>query len=115
MELIDRYGPWAIVAGAYEGTGRAFALQLAAAGIHCVLIARRQQPLLELAGEIQRAYAVECLTVSLDLSLPDACERIVAAVGEREVGLYISNAGADPNGAHFLDYGLCAHLAHAAA
>ncbi|MBK6509616.1 MAG: SDR family NAD(P)-dependent oxidoreductase [Haliea sp.] len=103
MELIDRYGPWAIVAGASEGTGRAFALQLAAAGIHCVLIARRQQPLLELAGEIQRAYAVECLTVSLDLSLPDACERIVAAVGEREVGLYISNAGADPNGAHFLD------------
>jgi short-subunit dehydrogenase len=108
MDLIDRYGPWAIVAGASEGTGRAFALQLAASGIHCVLIARRQQPLLELAAEIQRSHAVECLTVSLDLSLPDACDRIVAAVGEREIGLYLSNAGADPNGARFLERDLSA-------
>lgn len=103
MNLVDRYGPWAIVAGASEGTGREFALQLAANGINCVLIARREQPLLDLAGEIGRMHGVECVTLPLDLSLPDACDRIVAAAGEREVGLYISNAGADPNGARFLD------------
>jgi short-subunit dehydrogenase len=103
MNLIDRYGPWAIVAGASEGTGRAFALQLAASGIRCVLIARREPPLRELAQEIRHLHAVECLVVSIDLSLADACEQIVAAVGEREIGLYISNAGADPNGARFLE------------
>ena len=47
--LADRYGPWAVIAGASEGTGRAFAQQLAAAGIHCILIARREQPLRALA------------------------------------------------------------------
>lgn len=103
MVRVERYGPWAVVAGASEGTGRAFALALAADGINCILIARREPPLHALAEEIQQTHAVECLVLSVDLSLPDACDRIVAAVGEREVGLYISNAGADPNGARFLE------------
>ncbi len=101
--LADRYGPWAVIAGASEGTGRAFAKQLAAAGIRCVLIARREQPLRELAEEIHREFRIECVTAPIDLSAPDACERVKAAVGDREIGLYIANAGADPNGARFLD------------
>ena len=101
--LADRYGPWAVIAGASEGTGRAFAQQLAAAGIHCILIARREQPLRALADEIRRDHGVDCVIASIDLSMPDACEQVKAAVGDREVGLFIANAGADPNGARFLD------------
>ncbi|MDH5173237.1 MAG: SDR family NAD(P)-dependent oxidoreductase [Gammaproteobacteria bacterium] len=103
MGLVDKYGPWAIVAGASEGTGRAFALQLAAGGIACVLIARREQPLLDLAAEIRARHGLECLALALDLSTPEACDRIIEVVGSREVGLYISNAGADPNSARFLE------------
>jgi short-subunit dehydrogenase len=40
------------------------------------------------------------------LAAPDALKRIVSAVGEREVGLFISNAGSDPNGSRFLERGL---------
>ena len=110
MNFKDKYGPWAIVAGASEGTGRAFAREVAAHGIHCILIARREAPLVELAEQIRAESAVECIPLSMDLSAPDACDRIMAAVGSREVGLFIGNAGADPNGTRFLDRDIDAWL-----
>jgi short-subunit dehydrogenase len=103
MSFADRYGPWAVIAGASEGTGRAFARHLAAEGIASVLVARREAPLIALADEIRAEYRVECVVAPVDLSAADATDRIVAAVGDREIGLYINNAGADPNGARFLD------------
>lgn len=103
MNFAERYGPWAVVAGASEGTGRAFARNLAAKGLNCLLIARREGPLAALAAEIRDESGVECITASVDLASADACDRIVAAADDRDVGLYISNAGADPNGAQFLE------------
>lgn len=102
MEFAERYGPWALITGASEGTGSAFAHRLADEGIKCILIARREEPLQVLAAQI-RAKGVECLTACVDLSALDATDRIVAAVGDREVGLLIANAGADTNGSLFLD------------
>lgn len=103
MTLKAQYGPWAVIAGASEGIGRALARRLASEGIHCVLVARRTEPLEALAEGLKSEFGVECITASVDLSALDACEQIERAVGEREIGLYVSNAGADPNGAHFLD------------
>ena len=103
MDFARRYGPWAVIAGATEGTGLAFSRQIAAQGVSCILIARREGPLGELAEALRAEHGVECVTAAIDLSKPDACERIVAAVGPREVGLFVSNAGADPNGSRFLD------------
>jgi short-subunit dehydrogenase len=99
----ERYGPWAIVAGASEGVGRELARRIAANGVHCILIARREGPLAELADLIHKESDAECVPASIDLARPDALERIVEVVGEREIGLYIGNAGADPNASHFLD------------
>jgi uncharacterized protein len=103
MRLVDRYGPWAVVAGASEGTGRAYARALAAEGLNLVLIARRAAPLAALAEEIRRESGVECVAAAVDLAEPDAHALVVGAVGEREIGLYVANAGADPNGSRFLD------------
>ena len=103
MDFVRSYGPWAVVAGASEGTGRAYARQLACAGLNLVLVARRAGPLDALAEELRTASGVECVAAAIDLSKRDAHARIVAAVGDREVGLYVGNAGADPNGARFLD------------
>ncbi len=102
MAFAEKYGPWALITGASEGTGSAFAHRLAALGINLVLIARREGPLAALAQEI-RAKGVECVTASVDLSAPGAADRIIAAAGESEVGLLITNAGADTNGSLFLD------------
>ncbi len=99
----QRYGPWAVIAGASEGTGRAFARQIAAQGVACVLIARRGDPLVALAEEIRANHGVEVVTAAIDLATPGALDEILAAVGAREVGLFVSNAGADPNGSRFHD------------
>ena len=102
MNLREKYGPWAVITGASEGVGAEFALRLADEGINSVLVARREGPLAELARQV-RAKGVECVTASVDLTDPDATTLIAAAVGPREVGLLIANAGADTNGSLFLD------------
>jgi len=43
MSFVERYGPWAVVAGASEGTGRAFARKIASNGVPCILVARRAE------------------------------------------------------------------------
>jgi short-subunit dehydrogenase len=110
MGFADRYGPWAVISGASEGTGRAFARRIAANGVPSILIARREQPLAALAEEIRTESGVECITAVIDLTAPDAVERIVAATAAREVGLFVSNAGSDTNGSHFLDRDMAAWL-----
>lgn len=103
MSFAEQYGPWALIAGASEGTGRAYAHMLAEKGLSLILIARRQAPLDQVAQEISARFGVDCVTASIDLGQPDAAARVFEAAGDREVGLYVSNAGADPNGSRFLD------------
>lgn len=99
----EKYGPWAIIAGASEGVGRELSRRVAANGVNCILIARRGKPLADLAELIRTESGVECIPASIDLAAPDAFDRVLAIVSSLEVGLYISNAGADPNASHFLD------------
>jgi len=98
-----KYGPWAVIAGASEGTGAEYARQLAAHGIHCLLVARRSEPLRQIAQELIDKYHVQTRVLSVDLSSPDAAQRMKTATADVEVGLYVSNAGADSTGLHFLD------------
>ena len=53
MSFADRCGPWAVIAGASEGTGRAFARAIALHGVPSILLARREAPLAGLAAEIR--------------------------------------------------------------
>jgi short-subunit dehydrogenase len=98
----DRYGPWAVIAGGSDGTGAAFARDIAASGINLLLVARRQGPLDTLAEELRQSHGIEVRTLSLDLNAPDAARRMADAVSGEEIGLYISNAGAEKGGHSFL-------------
>lgn len=100
--LAERYGPWALIAGASEGTGAEFARQLAAEGLNLILVARREGPLAALADEL-RGVGAEVVTACIDLAASDAVARLAEAAGTREVGLMVFNAGADPNGVGFLN------------
>ena len=108
MELMERYGPWAVIAGASEGTGKAFARKLAQNGLPSVLVARREAPLAGLQAEILAETGIECVIAPVDLAAADARDKIAEAVGAREIGLFINNAGADPNGSQFLDRDIAA-------
>jgi short-subunit dehydrogenase len=103
MTFAEQYGPWALIAGASEGTGAAFARHIAAAGVNCLLVARRDAPLSALADELRSQHKIECRTASIDLAATTASQQLAQVTAAYEVGLFINNAGADPNGSLFLD------------
>jgi short-subunit dehydrogenase len=98
VSFADRYGPWAVVAGASEGIGAAFATALAQRGLNLVLVARRPEPLAALAATLP----VQTVAVSADLSTKDGLAAVSGAAGGREVGLLVCNAAYAPMG-RFLD------------
>lgn len=106
-ELAEKYGPWALITGGSDGIGLAFARQLADKGLNLVLVGRSQDKLDAAAEEIA-AKGVECVTASVDIGVDGAAEKVIAAIGDREVGLFVANAGADPNGSRFLDKDIAA-------
>lgn len=110
--MIDprRYGPWAVIAGASEGIGAAFARALHAAGLHVVLVARRPEPLVELAAALASTEATtpqtpstrHTRTVAADLATDAGVDAVFAATHDLDVGLVVVNAAYAPIGA-FLD------------
>lgn len=104
----DRYGPWALVAGASDGVGAAFAAELARRGVNLVLVARRETVLADVAERIRAETGVETRTLAIDLALDDATVQIAAATADVEVGFLVYCAGADPHYTPFLDSPLSA-------
>jgi len=100
--LSVRYGQWAIVAGASEGLGAAFAEQLAARGVHCHLVARREALIAALAADLRTRYGVQTAYQVLDLERVDAAEALDRATAMHDVGLVVYNAGADDSAVKFL-------------
>jgi uncharacterized protein len=99
VEFADRYGAWALVAGASEGVGASAARHLGERGINVVLVSRRQAVLEDVADTVLTSTR----TVALDLSEPNAASQLKRATADLEIGLLIYNAGADPHMARFLD------------
>jgi short-subunit dehydrogenase len=108
--LRGRYGPWALVAGASDGIGAAFARQLAAAGVNLVLLARRAALLDELAAELEAAHGVSTRRVVADLAAPGLLEHVREATDALEIGLLVYNAGATHGAGSFHEQPLTAAL-----
>ncbi len=98
-ELFERYGGWALVTGASSGLGASYAESLAAAGFPLILTARRQDRMDELAARLSAAHGTKSLVVPLDLAVPGACDQLIEAAGDREVGVLVNNAGFGFSGA----------------
>ncbi|MFO0750690.1 MAG: SDR family NAD(P)-dependent oxidoreductase [Myxococcota bacterium] len=90
--LAQRYGRWAVVAGASEGLGAAFAEALAARGLGLVLLARRGDVLAAVAAELRAAHGVEVRTLACDLADPAFAGELAAATSDIEVGVAVYNA-----------------------
>jgi short-subunit dehydrogenase len=109
-EFVKRYGPWALIAGASEGIGAAFARALARRGIHLVLVARRADRLAEAERELAGVAPVQVRCVALDLGRADAPALLEHAVADLDLGLIVYNAAVAPSGA-FLEIPLEEQLA----
>lgn len=108
-KFAEKFGPWAVIAGASEGTGECYARQLAQMGINLVLVARRGEALAALGQELAADFGIAFRAVVQDLSEPGAGRTLVEKTADLDVGLYISNAGADNFSSFFDDDAEIAH------
>ena len=92
VEFLQRYGPWAVIAGASEGLGAEFAEQLARQGLNLVLVARRAGLLKELASLLTQKYRVEVFECVLDLATLQEAQELAESTRALDVGLLIYNA-----------------------
>ena len=93
----SKYGPWALVAGASEGLGAAFAEELAKRGLNLILIARRLDKLELLANDLKNNYKIEVTYQSLDLADFQQVKNWISEL-DIPIGLLIYNAAFAPIG-----------------
>ena len=80
---------FAVITGASSGIGAEFARQLAARGYDLLLVARRADRMQALADTLP----VRCEIFPADLTRREECNRLVQALQDRKVDLFINNAG----------------------
>lgn len=92
--------PVAVITGASSGIGEEFTRQLASRGYDLVLVARRADKLVELAGRMHTVHNVECVPFEADLSKPDERDRLCDALAadRSRVEILVNNAGFGTHG-----------------
>lgn len=95
--LAERYGQgsWALITGAGDGLGKAFAQQLAGAGFNLLLVSRTAEKLRHLQGELE-AHGVQVRALAVDLAGPaePTTAAIVEAASDLDLAILIHCAGA---------------------
>src|SRR5512138_3815358 len=76
-QFSERFGSWALVAGAAEGLGAAFTEVLAARGMNLILADHSVALLDQVAPAIEKKYGVAIRTLHLDLATPGAWQQCI--------------------------------------
>eukprot|EP00934_Nitzschia_sp_Nitz4_P003368 Nitzschia sp. Nitz4//scaffold70_size99833//56529//57559//NITZ4_004599-RA/size99833-snap-gene-0.133-mRNA-1//1//CDS//3329557147//3358//frame0 len=93
---LKKFGKWAVVTGATDGIGKAYAFALAKQGMSIVLISRTESKLQDVKKEITEKYPnVEVTYVVCDYSKFDKAlqAHVAKAIKDLEVGVLINNVG----------------------
>ena len=102
-----RRGRWerALITGASEGIGAAFATELAERGTDLIVVARRGDALQRLARKLEGEHGVEVEVLPGDLTQPDSLEAVERrlATHERPIDLLVNNAGGATQHRPFLE------------
>ncbi|XP_073081920.1 inactive hydroxysteroid dehydrogenase-like protein 1 isoform X3 [Manis javanica] len=93
-DLIKQYGRWAVVSGATDGIGRAYAEELASRGLNIILISRNQEKLQMVAKDIADTYRVETDIIVADFSNGrEIYDPIREALKDKDIGILVNNVG----------------------
>jgi len=91
---LKKYGKWAVVTGASDGIGKAYAQQLAKNGLNVVLVSRTLSKLEAVAKEIESEYKVETRVIDVDFKGgKDIYVKIENNIQDLEVGILVNNVG----------------------
>ncbi|KAF3955546.1 hypothetical protein ACB098_03G132000 [Castanea mollissima] len=93
---LKKYGSWALVTGATDGIGKAFAYQLARKGLNLILVSRNYNKLRTVSKEIQADFPyTQIKIIPLDFSgnISAGVRLIEEEIKGLDVGILINNVG----------------------
>uniref|UniRef100_A0A8C9SG00 3-ketoacyl-CoA reductase n=1 Tax=Scleropages formosus TaxID=113540 RepID=A0A8C9SG00_SCLFO len=88
-----RLGKWAVVTGATDGIGKAYAEELARRGFAVMLISRSQEKLDDVSRSLESQYKVETRTIAVDFASADIYPTIEKGLAGLEIGILVNNVG----------------------
>ncbi|KAL4622665.1 very-long-chain 3-oxoacyl-CoA reductase [Arapaima gigas] len=88
-----RLGKWAVVTGATDGIGKAYAEELACRGFAIMLISRSQEKLDDVSKSLESQYKVETRTIAVDFGSVDIYPIIEQELAGLEIGILVNNVG----------------------
>uniref|UniRef100_A0A8C6TB72 Hydroxysteroid (17-beta) dehydrogenase 12b n=1 Tax=Neogobius melanostomus TaxID=47308 RepID=A0A8C6TB72_9GOBI len=88
-----KLGQWAVVTGATDGIGKAYAEELGRRGFSIVLISRSQEKLDDVAKAVESKYGVQTKTIAADFSSLDIYSNIEERLRGLEIGVLVNNVG----------------------
>ncbi|XP_028399667.1 very-long-chain 3-oxoacyl-CoA reductase-like [Dendronephthya gigantea] len=86
-------GKWAVITGASDGIGKAFAIELAKHKYNIVLLSRSLSKLKTVAQEIESKYDVQTKVISVDFSEQRIYEDIKTQIDGLDIGILVNNVG----------------------
>lgn len=97
--MMDRH-QYAVVTGASQGLGKAFAESLSRRGWNLVIAALPSTGLDSIAHGLRAAYGVDVIAIELDLSVLEGQHRLIkeAFAADGSLGLLVNNVGVGGNG-----------------
>ncbi|XP_063267061.1 inactive hydroxysteroid dehydrogenase-like protein 1 isoform X2 [Prinia subflava] len=94
MDLVRKYGKWAVVTGSTDGIGKAYAEELAKRGVNIILVSRNKEKLEAVSRSISETYKVETDTIVADFSKGrELYPGLREALKDREIGILVNNVG----------------------
>jgi len=93
---LKKLGEWAVVTGATDGIGKAYALAFAKKGMNVMLISRTESKLKDVSAEIEgKGYKVQVKYIVCDYSKFDVKARgiVESAIKDLDVGVLVNNVG----------------------
>jgi short-subunit dehydrogenase len=85
----DKYGSWALIAGAAEGLGEAFSKELAAKKMNLVMIDNQGEKMKTLAGRLEKEFLIQTICLTIDLAQKDASQQIMTSIDKLDCRLLI--------------------------